>query len=146
MSSAIEHGTTVQIEYTLRDDAGTLLDSNAGAPPLTYVHGERQIIPGLEDALAGLHAGDRTQVTVPPEDAYGTVDPKAVTEVRREVLPPEALVAGTELQARRRDGGTQLVTVKEVRESSVLLDLNHPLAGKTLYFDVRIVDVAPPST
>jgi FKBP-type peptidyl-prolyl cis-trans isomerase SlyD len=146
MHSAIEHGTTVQIEYTLRDDAGTVLDSNTGGEPLTYVQGQHQIIPGLEDHLLGLRAGDETHVTVAPEQAYGVVDPKALTVVPREALPAEALVEGTELRAKRRDGGTQYVTVKEVRDSGVVIDLNHPLAGKTLHVDVRIVDVTPPAT
>lgn len=143
MSPTIGDGTTVQIEYTLRDDAGTVIDTNAGGQPLTYVHGQQQIISGLEHALAGLRPGDERQVVVAPEHGYGVVDPNALTEVPRQALPAEALVEGTELRAKRRDGGTQYVTVKEVRESSVVIDLNHPFAGKTLYFDVKIVDVAP---
>ncbi len=145
MNPVIAQGTTVQIEYTLRDDGGTVLDSNTGAEPFRYVHGEHEIIPGLEEALAGLGPGDTMHVTVAPEHGYGVVDPTALTEVPREALPPEALVEGTELRAKRRDGGQQFVTVKEVRESSVVIDLNHPFAGKTLHFDVRIVDVAPPA-
>jgi FKBP-type peptidyl-prolyl cis-trans isomerase SlyD len=141
MSTTIQDGATVTIEYTLRDDAGTVLDTNAGGQPLTYVHGQQQIIPGIEHALKGLSAGDERRVIVEPEHAYGTVDPGALTEVPRESIPPEGLVEGTELLARRRDGGTQYVRVKEVRESSVLIDLNHPLAGKTLHVDVRVVEV-----
>lgn len=141
----IEPGATVRIEYTLRDDAGTVLDSNAGQAPLAYVHGFHQIIPGLERALAGLRAGDETRVTVPPEEGYGPVDPGAVTEVPRALLPPDAAVPGTELVAQAPGGTTRLVRVKEVHDETVVLDLNHPLAGKTLHFDVRIVEVAPPA-
>lgn len=143
MSVAIESGTTVQITYTLTDDAGEVLDSNEGQAPLRYVHGRQEIVPGLERALDGLRAGDERRVTVPAADAYGPVDPGAVAEVPRQTVPADALVPGTELVARRQDGATRAVRVKEVRESTVVLDLNHPLAGKTLHFDVRIVDVAP---
>jgi FKBP-type peptidyl-prolyl cis-trans isomerase SlyD len=143
MSVVIESGATVQIAYTLKDDAGAVLDSNEGQAPLTYVHGQREIIPGLERALDGLQAGDARQVTVAVDDGYGPVDPSAVAEVPRQTVPQEALVPGTELLARRQDGATRAVRVKEVRESTVVLDLNHPLAGRTLHFDVRVVDVAP---
>lgn len=143
MSVVIESGTTVEITYTLKDEAGDVLDSNEGQAPLRYVHGRREIVPGLERALDGLRAGDERQVTVAAADAYGPVDPAAVAEVPRQTVPAEALVPGTPLVARRQDGATRPVRVKEVRESTVVLDLNHPLAGKTLHFDVRIVDVAP---
>lgn len=145
MSVAIENGSTVQIEYTLKDDSGEVLDSSQGREPLTYVHGQRQIIAGLEQALDGLQAGDQKHVTVPPKDGYGPLDPGATVEVQRQTVPSEALVAGTELVARQPGGEAQVVRVKEVRDSSVVLDLNHPLAGKTLHFDVRVVDVAPPA-
>ena len=146
MSQIIERGATVQLHYTLRDDAGAVIDSNADAAPFRYVHGERQIIPGLESALGGRRAGETVQVTVSCEDAYGVADPEAVLEIPRDQVPTEGQVEGTELTARTRDGDTRLVRVKEVRDESILLDLNHPLAGKTLHFDVRIVDVAPPAS
>lgn len=141
----IERGSIVQIEYTLRDESGAILDSNQGQAPLTYRHGEHEIIPGLESALDGLRVGDERQITIKPEDAYGPVDPTAVVEVPARALPPDALVPGTELVARTPDGGSRVVRVKEIREQSVLLDLNHPLAGKTLHFDVRVVGVVPPT-
>lgn len=144
MSVGIENGSTVQILYTLKDDGGAVIDSNEGRGPLTYVHGESQIIPGLEHALRGMHAGERAQVTVKPEDAYGNADPAAVIEVPKQLLPPKSLVPGTQLVAQKPDGGTRVLRIKEILEQSVVLDLNHPLAGKTLSFDVRIVDVAPP--
>lgn len=144
MNAVIEHGATVRIEYTLRDEAGTILDTSRGREPLTYVHGQHQIIPGLERELEGLQAGDARQVTVPPEDAYGPRDPGAVAEVPRAVVPPDALVPGVELLARGPDGSSRVVRIAEVREDTVLLDLNHPLAGKTLVFDIRVVEVSPP--
>ena len=81
MSVVIESGTTVEITYTLKDEAGEVLDSSEGQAPLRYVHGRREIVPGLERALDGLRAGDERQVTVAAADAYGPVDPAAVAEV-----------------------------------------------------------------
>jgi FKBP-type peptidyl-prolyl cis-trans isomerase SlyD len=83
-------------------------------------------------------------VSVAPEDAFGPVDPQATAEIPKESLPAEALVVGTPLVAKEPDGGERAVRVKEVRERTVVLDLNHPLAGQTLHFDLRVLDVTPP--
>jgi FKBP-type peptidyl-prolyl cis-trans isomerase SlyD len=141
---AIKEGSRVQLEYTLSEASGEVLDSNTGGDALTYVQGQQQLIPGLERALAGMRAGEAKRVTVAPAEAYGPVDPKAETEVPKEQIPPAALTVGTALTARNSTGQTRVVRVKEVRERTVLLDLNHPLAGKTLYFDVRVLGVQPP--
>ncbi|MBI4588923.1 MAG: peptidylprolyl isomerase [Candidatus Rokubacteria bacterium] len=144
VSPVIETGSTVQLEYTLKDDGGKVLESNRGRGPLTFTQGEQQIIPGLEKALNGLRAGDEKHVTVKPEEGYGPLDPAAQTEVPKGMLPPGALVVGTELIAQSPQGGARLVRVKEVKESTVIIDLNHPLAGKTLYFDLKVLGVDPP--
>lgn len=140
----IEHGSTVRLEYTLKDDTGTVLDTNKGGSPLTYTQGEQQIIPALEKQLTGLHAGDEKKVVLKPEEAYGTVDPSAQTEVAKELLPPEALGVGKRLMARDASGEERPVTIKEVKDKTVVLDLNHPLAGKTLSFDIKVLGVDPP--
>jgi FKBP-type peptidyl-prolyl cis-trans isomerase 2 len=139
----IKEGSRVQLEYTLTDSTGAVLDSNKGGEPFSYVHGQKQIVPGLESALVGKRAGDVAKVTVKPEDAYGKVDPKAEIEVGRERVPPDIKV-GSELTGRDGNGGTRAVRVKEIKEKSVVLDLNHPLAGKTLVFDVRVLSVDGP--
>ena len=144
-SPAIENGAKVQLEYTLKDDGGKVLDSNKGRDPLTYTQGQKQIIPGLEQALSGMHAGEEKKVTIKPVDAYGEVNPKAVTEVPKEMLPPDALRVGTELVAQSQAGDRRIVRIKEVREKTVVIDLNHPLAGKTLFFDVKVLGVEPPN-
>lgn len=143
-SPAIESGSTVRLEYTLKDDGGKVLDSNKGGDPLTYTHGSQQIIPGLEKALSGMRTGEEKQVTVNPEDGYGPADPKAQTEVPKEMLPTNALTVGTQLVARSPMGETLLVRIKEIKETTVIVDLNHPLAGKTLYFDLKVLGVEPP--
>lgn len=138
---AVELGKRVSIEYTLRLDEGAVVDSNVGGEPLTYTHGRREIIPGLEDRLGGLNPGDTCQVSIPPDRAYGPVDPEAFHEVPRDQIPPEAHVAGALLMARGPEGDTREVRVHEVRPETVVVDLNHPLAGCTLHFDVKILAV-----
>jgi FKBP-type peptidyl-prolyl cis-trans isomerase SlyD len=143
--AAIEKGSSVKIEYTLRDDKGAVLDTNTGKEALAFTQGAQQIIPGLDKALLGMKAGDSKKVTVKPEDAYGAMDPKAEAEVPKDALPQGAAVVGTRLLARGQDGQPRPVTVKIVKDTTVLLDLNHPLAGKTLFFDVKVVSVEPPA-
>jgi len=140
---AVQAGAKVQVQYTLTDDTGTVIESNKDEAPLTYTQGSRQIIPGLESALDGMRAGEEKKVTVPPADAYGEVNPAAVTEVPRDQLPPDSLEVGMYLVAEGR-GGRRIVRVKEIKEESVIIDLNHPLAGKTLHFDVKVVGVELP--
>jgi FKBP-type peptidyl-prolyl cis-trans isomerase SlyD len=144
MSPAIETGSTVRLEYILKDDTGQILDSNNGRDPLTYTQGEEQILPGLEKALTGMRAGEQKQITVKPEEGYRPVDPAAQTEVPKEMLPPNALTVGTQLTARNPGGQSTLVRVKEIKEKTVIIDLNHPLAGQTLHFDVKVLGVEPP--
>lgn len=140
---AIDNGSTVKLEYTLTDDKGALLDTNKGKEPLTYTHGQGQIIRGLEKALSGLHAGDAKHVVVPPEEAYGPVKPEAIIEVPKERIPPKLQTVGAHLMTRNKDGRPFRAIVKEVKEKTVVLDTNHPLAGKALTFDVKVVDVEP---
>jgi FKBP-type peptidyl-prolyl cis-trans isomerase SlyD len=142
---AIEDGSVVRIEFTLRDRAGQVLQSTKGGAPITYTHGRQQLIPGLERALLGLRAGDEKRLVVEPEEGYGAADPAARAEVPRTSIPPEAQKVGAQLLARNQSGEERPVVIIEIRGSTVVLDLNHPLAGKTLHFDVKVLGVAPPS-
>jgi FKBP-type peptidyl-prolyl cis-trans isomerase SlyD len=141
---AIEPGSTVHLEYTLRDDAGALLDSNKGQSPLTYTQGDRQLLHGLERQLAGMHAGEERHVVLAPEEAFGPVDPAAQAEVSKDALPAGALVVGTRLVAQTAAGERRPVVVREIKDSTVVIDLNHPLAGKTLVFDVKVLSIDAP--
>lgn len=143
---AIQNGSSVSLEYTLRDDTGEVLDTNKGRGPLTYTQGQQQIIPGLERELMGMKLGEEKKVMVKPEDAYGPVVPSAQTEVPKNVLPDGALKVGTRLMARSTSGESRPVMVKQIKDSTVVLDLNHPLAGKTLFFDVKVLGVEPPKS
>ena len=141
---AIENGSVVELEYTLKDDKGAVLDSNKGQPPLTFTQGQSHLVPGLEKQLVGMHVGEQKEVTLKPDEAYGPEDPSAQTEVPKELLPEEGLTVGAHLLARSSTGEQRPVTVKEIKEKTVVLDLNHPLAGKTLVFEVKVLGIAPP--
>ena len=141
----VKDGATVSLEYTLSSEDGKLIESNKGKEPLRYVNGRSQIIPGLEKALEGMRPGAEKKVTVKPEDAYGPVDPKAYREVPKEQVPADSLKEGMMLYAKNTEGEVFPVRVKEVKDKTVVIDMNHPLAGKILVFDVKILDVQPPS-
>ncbi len=142
-AAEIQKGSTVKMEYTLTDKDGKTLDTNKGQEPLTYTHGEGQIIRGLEKALTGLHVGDQKHVVIPPEEAYGPVKPEAIIEIPKERIPPESQKVGTHLMTRNQNGPPIPLLVKEVKEKTVVLDANHPLAGKSLTFDVKIIGIDP---
>ena len=137
----VSEGTTVSIEYTLELEDKAVVDSNVGSEPLTYVHGSRQIISGLEKALEGMKTGDRKRVTVNPDEGYGPVMQDAFVEVKKEHIPQDALQVDAQLQGQDASGRAFLARVAEIREQTVVLDFNHPLAGRTLYFDVKILDI-----
>ncbi|MCB0325737.1 MAG: peptidylprolyl isomerase [Bdellovibrionales bacterium] len=136
----ITDGTRVSLEYTLRHE-GQTLESNVGGDPLIYTHGDNQIIPGLERQLEGMKQGDSKEVTVAPQDAYGAVDQEAYIEVKKDQVPEQGRVVGAQLMTKDPQGNVLRPTVREIKDSTVVLDFNHPLAGKTLVFDVRVVDV-----
>ena len=140
---AIKDGVAVSMEYTLTDESGKVIQSNKDKEPLVFTQGSGQIIPGLAKALVGMREGETKHVTVPPEEAYGPPNPAAVIEVPRNQVPPNASVGGV-LMGRNQRGQPVQAVVKEIKETVVVLDLNHPLAGKTLIFDVKILSVSPP--
>ncbi|MEX0802137.1 MAG: peptidylprolyl isomerase, partial [Candidatus Binatia bacterium] len=137
----VQDGSIVSIEYTLTDEAGKVIDSNVGKEPLTYIHGAGQIVRGLEKELNGLKVGEQRKVHVKPEDGYGPSDPKALQEVAKEKIPPEAQQVGAMLMTEAADGRTIPMRVHEIKEKTVVVDFNHPLAGKSLTFDVKVKDI-----
>ncbi|MGH8249321.1 MAG: FKBP-type peptidyl-prolyl cis-trans isomerase [Steroidobacteraceae bacterium] len=137
----VDKNRVVLLKYTLRDEQGTVLDSSSGRGPLSYLHGKGNIIPGLEQALAGKSAGDELDVTVPPEQGYGRRDERLVQILPRTKFPEGAtLSAGMQVRA---DGaqGARLVTIVRVERDFITIDANHPLAGRTLHFSVQIAEV-----
>ena len=142
----IQTGSMVAFDYTLTDESGTVIDSSKGKEPMHYVHGKGQIIPGLEKELAGMPVGGEKKVTVKPEDGYGPINPQAFQEIPKDKLPPDALKVGTVLTATGPQGQSVPVRVHEVKENTVIMDFNHPLAGKTMLFAVKITEIKAAAT
>ena len=132
----------VSIHYTLTDDDGEIIDSSSGDNPLTYLHGAQNIIPGLEAALVGKNVGDEVKVTIEPAEGYGELDPELVQLVPRDAFDGvDDIEAGMQFEAQSPEGESQVVEVREVNEEGVVIDGNHPLAGQTLHFEVKVEEV-----
>lgn len=129
------------IEYTLTDNEGQVLDSSVGGEPLAYLHGAGNIIPGLEKALEGRQVGDTFTVSIAPAEGYGEKDDSLTQEVpRRMFAGVDEIEVGMQFHA-QTDHGMQVITVAAVRDDIITVDANHPLAGQTLNFDVKVVEV-----
>jgi FKBP-type peptidyl-prolyl cis-trans isomerase SlyD len=140
----IQPNTHVTVDYELRDDEGDLIDASEGddGAPIRYVHGYGMLVPGLEAALAGLKAGDEREILVPAEAGYGERDEELVLEIERSEFPdPKAVEVGDEFVAESPDGDEMVMTVVELKEGSVVVDANHPLAGMALRYVVKVRDV-----
>ncbi len=137
----IEKGKTVSFEYTLTLEDNKVIDSNAGGEPLTFTHGSSQIIPGLEDQMIGMKTGDSKKITVKAEDGYGPVIQEAIIELKTEQVPESSRKVGAMLQTNSPDGQIVRGRISSIDEKKAVIDLNHPLAGKTLFFDVKVLDI-----
>jgi FKBP-type peptidyl-prolyl cis-trans isomerase SlyD len=138
----IEGQCVVSIHYTLTDDDGNQLDSSAGSDPLTYLHGARGLVPGLERELDGREAGDQFQASIGPTEAYGEVNPALIQEVPLSALSGvENLAVGMTLQSRSNDGNVQRLVVDAIGAETATLNANHALAGQTLHFEVSVEEV-----
>lgn len=138
---SITQDQVVSIRYTLKDDAGGVIDTSGDGAPLTYLHGHGNLIPGLERELAGKSVGDKVQVKIAPADGYGEHDQALVQRVPRRALKgvPNVRV-GMRLHA-QTEQGPRAVTVTQVSGDMVTLDGNHPLAGQNLNFEVEVTEV-----
>jgi FKBP-type peptidyl-prolyl cis-trans isomerase 2 len=133
----IKEGTEVTFTYTLTVD-GEVIESNKGQEPLVFIHGDGQVLPALEAELLGLTAGDDKIVNLDAVNAYGEQTDAAMQEVPLERIPEDARVAGSMLQS---EGFAGPIRVAEVKDDVVVLNFNHPLAGKDLSFDITIVEI-----
>ena len=132
--------TVVSFEYTLKDDTGEVLDTSEGREPLTYLHGAGNIIPGLESRLEGKTVGDEIEATIPAAEGYGDRDETKVRNIPVRKLHDRNPVAGRRYRAALEEGHS-IVMVTEVKGDYAKVDANHPLAGKTLHFKVKVVNV-----
>ena len=138
----VKSGDTVRVHYTGTLTDGQTFDSSEGRDPLEFVVGSGQIIPGLDAAMEGMAVGEKKTVEVPADQAYGHPDPNAQQAVPRTEIPEDIpLDLGTQLQVQTPQGQVMPVTVVEVTEEQVILDANHPLAGKDLTFAIELVDI-----
>jgi FKBP-type peptidyl-prolyl cis-trans isomerase 2 len=137
----VADGRQVSLEFTISLADGRQARSNVGREPLVYRQGQGELFPALEAALAGAKEGESRQVKLPPVEAYGERNPDLVIEVETERVPEEARKPGALLSTRDANDEPRVVRVQEVRGDRVVIDLNHPLAGETLVFDVKILDV-----
>ena len=137
----IQQGKKVSLEYTVRLDDGTPIDTNIGEDPLVFVLGSNQVFPALEQELLGLKVGDSKKITLQPEDAYGQIAKEAFRELEIEAIPQQFRFVGAILGIQDPSGGVFPIRVHAIREQKVVLDFNHPLAGKTLQFEVKVLRV-----
>jgi len=133
--------TVVTMHYTLKNNEGVVMDSSQGREPLIYLHGVGALIPGLEQELTDKEQGDKISAVIAPEHAYGEKREDLLREVSKDGFQgDEELEEGMQVQL-DTDRGQTVATVSKIEGDIVTLDLNHPLAGVTLYFDVEIADV-----
>jgi len=142
---AIAANQIVSIEYEVKD-GDTIVDSNIGGTPLVFMFGKGQIIPGLESAIANMSIGEKAEVLVKAEDAYGQYNAEAKQEVPKDQFAGIDLEVGMSLYGQGEDGGTVQVIVQEIGADNVIIDFNHPLAGKDLSFNVSINNIREAST
>lgn len=136
----IQKGNTITVHYTGRYENGDIFDSSIGKEPLTFKVGEGNIINGFENAILGKEIGDKVEVDIEPIDAYGDYREDLLIEVPNSSLPGPVEV-GMSLQAQAENGMPINVTVKEVKEDSVIVDANHPLSGKRINFSIEIINI-----
>ncbi|QOL24742.1 peptidylprolyl isomerase [Thalassotalea sp. LPB0316] len=137
----ITKDNVVQFHYTLRDEQGEELESSLSGDPIAYLHGHKNMIVGVENALEGKQAGDEFSVTVSPEDGYGERQDDAIQRVPVKHLQGAKVWKPGMVATVHTEQGQRQVTVVKAGRFMVTVDLNHPLAGKTLTFDVKVVDV-----
>jgi len=132
----------ITLDYTLKDDEGTLIDSSEGRGDFVYLHGARNIVPGLENALIDKVVGDEVSVAVEPAEGYGDRDDNLLQTVPKEMFEEGAEVSvGMQFHAQTPEGEMMIVTIVELDGDEVIVDGNHPLAGVSLNFDVKVVDI-----
>ncbi len=137
----VKKDAVVSLSYTLKNDTGHELDKSTPDKPFTYLHGNKQIVLGLENALEGLAVGDKKQVTVAPAEGYGEFSAELKMEVERSNFPKDAKIQAGMQFSTEVNGNHQVFTVTDIAGDKVKVDGNHPLAGQTLHFDVEVVEI-----
>lgn len=139
-AAVIAAGKKVKINFSLTVD-GQVVETTVGKEPFQYTQGDQTIIQGLQKQLEGAKAGETKNITLSPEQGFGLPNPQAVQEVEKAKIPVEGQKVGAVLTAMGEDGQTLRATVKEIKETMIVVDFNHPLAGKELNFEVEVLEV-----
>lgn len=141
MDRTVQIGKTVCLQYTLSLANGTLVDSSAESGTWTYVHGHTKMPPGLVQGVEGLHEGDRVRLELAPEDAFGCIDPEAFHQLPKERFPASALYVGYSGEVAGPGGSIIAFRIHAIDDDTVTVNLNHPLAGEHVVFDVTVVHI-----
>lgn len=136
----VQNGNTIKVHYTGKLSNGEQFDSSIGRDPLSFTVGRMEVIPGFENAVLGKEVGDKVQITIPSDEAYGNVDENLIVKVDNQMLNGQKFGVGQNLQVMTEQGPYNVV-VKEVYDSHIIIDGNHPLAGKELMFDIEVLEV-----
>lgn len=138
---SIAHGRVAEFHYTLTNGEGAVIDKSS-EQPMPYLHGYRNIVPGLEKEMEGLAVGDKKKVMVAPAEGYGERQEGMTQAVPRDQFPADAdLQPGMPLRAQSQDGRSMVIWIESIQDDAVIVTPNHPLAGQTLHFDVEVVSV-----
>jgi FKBP-type peptidyl-prolyl cis-trans isomerase SlyD len=137
----VSEGDVVTIEYTVRLADDRIIDTTIDHSPLIYTHGRNEILRGLEAGLEGMELGTTKIMMIPPAAAYGEIHSEGFFEVPKNRIPEEAQRRGVKLEVTAPDGRTVFPYVADIKPDVIVLDLNHPLAGETLRFDVRVLNI-----
>lgn len=142
-----ETGDTVKVNYTGRLVDGTIFDTSAGKPPLHFIIGKEEVIPGFDEAVIGMVPGEKKSIAISCDKGYGPYHEKLAEEVSRDLLPNDLdLVVGGQLEVTREDGAIMHFHITELSDEAVKLDANHPLAGKELHFEIEMLEVKKAQT
>ncbi len=141
MANVIAEKKLVSMEYTLYIDDNKRVDSNVGGKPFKFIQGSRQIIPGLEKQIAGLKEGDERTIVVMPEEGYGPYHEEAVQEIPRSQMPKAGIEVGAIISGTHPSGRVINGKIKEIKGDKVVVDFNHPLAGKKLTFKIKVLKI-----
>lgn len=138
----VKKGDKVKVHYHGKLDSGETFDSSAGREPLEFEVGSGMVIKGFDDGVTGMTAGEKKTITIPYNDAYGPRNPEMLIEVPKDKFPPDLEIElGMPLMMSDGQGQQFQVTITEIKENVVMLDANHPLAGKDLTFDLELVEI-----
>ncbi|NTU68753.1 MAG: peptidylprolyl isomerase [Chlorobiaceae bacterium] len=138
----VKQGDTVRVHYTGTFDDGMVFDTSAEREPLQFTIGSGQVIPGFDNAVLNMAIGEKKQVNIPAEEAYGPRSEELVAEIGRDKLPADLEVEiGQQLQVGLADGGQTVVLIVDLNDETVTLDANHPMAGMDLNFELELIEI-----